>query len=817
MPLYINTNVTSLTTQMQLGKSQSAMQTAMTRLSSGLRINSAADDAAGLAISDRMTAQVTGLNQAVRNANDGISLAQTAQGALGQITNNLQRLRELSVQSSNATNTSSDRAALQQEASQLLQEIDRVAGQTQFNGVSLLDGNFTEQKFQVGANAGQTIGVTVNGAKTSQLGSSNTAALTAQGSSSAIDNGDLIINGVGIRASSASDDLASTPASTKAASAIAKAAAINASSTLTGVTAKADVNVSQGASMIAGQDGSGTLTLNGVDIALSLSGNTSSDRAAVVGAINKVSGQTGVVAEDTGSDSTGVKLTAADGRNITVDYGAATNTFDASNTGIRGLNATSVAGTAQVVGTAADAGVVTINNVSTDIVTLAGDATDLNTMADAINKISDKTGVTASITSGTASLTLTAADGRHIDVAAAMTNNAFTLASIGLGGVAATNAASTTAGTDYGSYTLTSDKEIKVQAGTAQGANVANSGLTEGTYKSQTAFTSAGTNNGLALKSDDIRINSVIVGPSKAEYDASSGYVSSMSQTDKDTLSSASAIAKSAAINAVKDQTGVTATVNATTMSGTDMTGAAAGSGTITINGVQTGNIGVAAVTDSVSAGQNRQVIINAINAISEQTGVKAIDTQDITQGIKLVAEDGRNINVQFDDGTAPANGLSAANTGINAANTGNTTAFGSFTLSSNAEFSVEKGTTAGIGNSGLQVGKFGSGHTGMDLSKLDISTAEGAAKAITAIDNALQQVDGNQAALGAIQNRFTSTISSLQSTATNLTAARGRILDADFASETASLSKAQVLQQAGTAMLAQANASGQGVLSLLR
>jgi hypothetical protein len=136
------------------------LATALQRLSSGLRINSAKDDAAGLAISERFTAQIRGLNQASRNANDGISLAQTAEGALGEISNNLQRIRELAVQSANATNSSTDRTALQNEVSQLVAEIDRVSSQTAFNGVKLIDGTFSAQAFQVGADAGQTISVT---------------------------------------------------------------------------------------------------------------------------------------------------------------------------------------------------------------------------------------------------------------------------------------------------------------------------------------------------------------------------------------------------------------------------------------------------------------------------------------------------------------------------------------------------------------------------------------------------------------------------------------------------------------------------------
>jgi len=159
MASIINTNINSLNAQRNLSSSQTSLATSMQRLSSGLRINSAKDDAAGLAIADRMTSQIRGMNQAVRNANDGISLAQTAEGALGEVANNLQRIRELAVQSSNATNSSSDRVALNAEVTQLVSEIDRVSKQADFNGTKLLDGSFNSQIFQVGANAGQTISV----------------------------------------------------------------------------------------------------------------------------------------------------------------------------------------------------------------------------------------------------------------------------------------------------------------------------------------------------------------------------------------------------------------------------------------------------------------------------------------------------------------------------------------------------------------------------------------------------------------------------------------------------------------------------------
>jgi len=159
MAQVINTNVMSLNAQRNLNTSSSSMATTIQRLSSGLRINSAKDDAAGLAIAERFTTQIRGLDVASRNANDGISLAQTAEGAMVEIGNNLQRIRELSVQSANATNSDTDRDALNSEVSQLLSEIDRVANQTSFNGTKLLDGSFSGALFQVGADTGQTIGI----------------------------------------------------------------------------------------------------------------------------------------------------------------------------------------------------------------------------------------------------------------------------------------------------------------------------------------------------------------------------------------------------------------------------------------------------------------------------------------------------------------------------------------------------------------------------------------------------------------------------------------------------------------------------------
>lgn len=187
MALTINTNVASLNAQRNLTSSSMDLATSLQRLSSGLRINSAKDDAAGLAISERMTTQVRGMNVAMRNANDGVSLAQTAEGSLDSVSNALQRIRELAVQSANATNSTSDRAALDAEAQQLKSEINRVATQTNFNGVKLLDGSFTNKTFQVGANAGETISISnIVNAKSDSLGTTDLAA-AAQGAATGFD------------------------------------------------------------------------------------------------------------------------------------------------------------------------------------------------------------------------------------------------------------------------------------------------------------------------------------------------------------------------------------------------------------------------------------------------------------------------------------------------------------------------------------------------------------------------------------------------------------------------------------------------------
>ena len=191
MGLFINTNQSALNAQRQLTSTSNSLSTSFERLSSGLRINGAKDDAAGLSITTRFSAQIRGLNQAVRNSNDGISLAQTAEGALNETTNILQRIRELAVQSANDTNNDADRGSLQAEVGQLKKELDRIAETTNFNGNKILDGTFLSKDIQVGANVGETINVSIDGAATGDLARQVRETAASEVTAVTLDDGDI--------------------------------------------------------------------------------------------------------------------------------------------------------------------------------------------------------------------------------------------------------------------------------------------------------------------------------------------------------------------------------------------------------------------------------------------------------------------------------------------------------------------------------------------------------------------------------------------------------------------------------------------------
>ncbi len=298
MPQIINTNIASLTAQRNLNRSQTSLATAMQRLSSGLRINSAKDDAAGLGIANRMTSQIRGLNQAIRNANDGISFAQTGEGALSTMGDAMQRIRELSVQSVNDTNSSSDRQALNNEVQQLIAEIGRIANSTQFNGQNILDGSSSTLTFQVGANQNQTIQVDGVDARTSQLGArlSTSGSISLTNSTAATG---IVINGNAVDTSSAttvSDVIAS----------------INEVAASSGVQAQKATSVDTGDLTAA----SAAATINGVSVTID-----ATDAASIsvsVDAINALTAQTGVTAAIGTTPATQISLSNSSGADIVI-------------------------------------------------------------------------------------------------------------------------------------------------------------------------------------------------------------------------------------------------------------------------------------------------------------------------------------------------------------------------------------------------------------------------------------------------------------------------------------------------------------------
>lgn len=706
MPAIINTNVASLNAQRNLDSSQNTLATALQRLSSGLRINSAKDDAAGLAISERFTAQIRGNSQAARNANDGISLSQTAEGDLVQVTNNLQRIRELAVQSANATNSASDRAALQLEATQLISEIDRVASNSAFNGVKLLDGSFTAQQFQVGANATANDRITISSiasARISVLGSATTNLATVTGggpvTSVALLAGDLTLNGVSVQGSVAGAAGQSTD------SAFSKAAAINLQSSLSFVTATANAVTASGVAAT-------PVTTAATPATFSLAG---------------------------------INAPAATSTTVT---GVAATAFTAPGDNI-------AAGDLQINGTAIGA------------ITAGGSAVAQGAnVAAAINLLTGTHGVTATANGTTGAVTLTNASTAAISVAFAGATATTARTGFTPGSQAANTYAAIT-GTNFtvGGTAITLGSTVAASSNdyaTALAAEVAADLSAAGNL----GYTAVNTGGKLDIqRADGANFSVVTTGANTASV---TGFTVGTRTTT----------------------TGVPASSTITAIT----------AGDLSINGVAI----TTAISGTTSASQRGTDLAAAINSQQSTTGVTASAAP--SGALTLTAADGRNVTVAF-AGTA-----NAGNTGLTAATTR-----GTVTLSSTDSAGI---TIAGAASAkvGLVNGLTASTATSTGgLSLLTIATVTGANAALATIDAALTTVNTSRANLGAVQNRFASTVSSLQTTVENLSASRSRIQDADFAQETAALSRSQILQQAGTAILAQANASANNVLSLLR
>jgi len=418
MAITINSNIASLNAQLNLSTSKNALDTSMQRLSSGLRINSAKDDAAGLAISDRMSSQIRGLAQATRNANDGISLAQTAEGAMQESTDILQRMRELSVQAGDGSNSDTDRASMQKEVSQLQQELNRISTSTSFNGKNLLDGSFTSQSFQVGASSGQTIAFSIGGTSATQLG---TNAIQAGGTAGSINTASLAATNTVVGSATTINGYLGSKSFTDANHDSAKtiAADINAITSNTGVSATAVTN----ANITAAATGAISFTLQGSNTtAVTISGNISSvnDLTTISDAINAQSGNTGItaslsaskgaillqdsqgddikIAGATGTTALGVTGVAADGSTLS---GAAVAVTSAAPAATIGGNVT-LNSTGSYSVTGADVTVIAAANVNSTLQSVSG--IDISTQAGATKALSTIDSALSSIDNSRANL-----------------------------------------------------------------------------------------------------------------------------------------------------------------------------------------------------------------------------------------------------------------------------------------------------------------------------------------------------------------------------------------------------------------------------
>jgi flagellin len=640
MASVINTNVSALMAQDSMTKAGRATSTAMQRLSTGLRINSAKDDAAGLAIGDRMTAQTRGLNMAIRNANDGISLMQTAEGAMDEVTNMLQRMRELAVQSVNSTNTAQDRVDMDAEVQQLKTEIDRVAKTTQFNNINLLDGTFTNKTLQIGDKATTTMKVDVTSVKVQDLGMGNSAG-----------GGNVIIGG----RQGFTDD--SVPALTYFTTASSMSLVIN-----------------------------------------------------------------GVIVEPITSTTAGSQPSPSAGKRDLHDVVAAIN---ASNTGVTASAFNEVV--AKTVGTGIlSAGVMSITvtkmDTGSDLALTIGGTNSMQDLVDQINSVGSASTVQAKLD-------------------------------------------------ESGKLVLFNNSGSSIQ-------------VSDQSATSTTAF------NGRSGFSQSQRFNGML------KLESTTGGPISIGTTAEINAGTADDEHKALA------QLGLQKTLGMRTVNGTDkiadaysVVGAAITASTtewvkgeMQLNGVDIWRDGQ--VTDTTRGK------VDLINSFADQTGVTADIISDFDGAVSMRLNSVNNTPISIALGNTAMSdtpGLAAYTThGFREQNVGA------------ADFDGNKPT-------------YGSVAGGGSLAGMNVLTEAGATAAITMVDNAIAKVDTSRAKLGAYQNRLTSTVNNLTNVVTNTEASRSRIMDTDYSKETTALAKSQIISQAATAMLAQANQSQQSVLSLLK
>ena len=735
----INTNIRALMTNAAMQANERPLTVAMEQLSTGKRINSSRDDAAGMAIANWMTTEVRSLNQAVRNAGDGVSLLQTADGATSEISDMLQRMRELSVLSANDTYSAAQRSFMDMEFQQLKKQIVQIADKTEWNGFPILNGS-----------TGIPMG---HQSKTTGLGSfasPNIPATTPPSFSlSTLSDQDLVVNGIPIGIPQATDDTktAWSPSSDyRAFSAIAKAAAINAKIQDTGgVRATVQANLMAGTAMSAvSPTPSGQVTINGITIDLTVSPiDTATTRSNVIRAINTMTPETGVIAKDSGHDATGIQLIAADGRNIEVQLDAALAGYTGLKSGLQ------------------------LGNI---VLTTPGDT--------------------------------------HLDI-------------------------------------------------TSPSGSIGNWGLTTGHFESSLSRTSttgrmlnAAPSSYVSLQTGDLKINGFAIRATTSADDGVSKSSLQIPTSDK----AGSAIALATAINESSAQTKVNALAVGAVLHGQTISSSTSLSGTsetymLNLNSTSI-SISILA-TDSASERLNK--VLTTINSSSERSGVKAM--VNTNGGIDLTTVDGRNLTLN----EGPRTDLTLADLGLSAnISSTPTTYYGTVSLQSESPFKVEPGDLGyGSGSNFLALG-FAEGNYGAESAGrlnfqvgarkyqtitidmpdfgnngpltglvtsdvklttpiVDIKTPANATKTTSILDQVLLNVNEARATMGAVVNRLNHAMDNLSNVVLNTTESRSKIEDTDYASASSEVARRQIIQQAATAILAQANANQQTVMKLLQ
>jgi len=936
----INTNVQALGAQKSLYEAERSLSTAMERLSTGKRINSAADDASGLSIATRMTSQVKGLNMAIRNANDGISLVQTTEGALSEVTDMLQRMRELAIQATNGTANASDRAALDAEVQQLKAEIDRIATTTTFNNQAILDGSFKNKVLQIGDSADATVGVAIASAKVADLGMGNSGAggdsivgaRIGLGSSSTMEAGDVLINGQALAAIASGSDIEdlinninsnvdnvtasgfNVVVAKNAGNGVTTAGQFNLQVTALGASAAtsyaisasnsmdelvANINAEAGGVVTASVNDQGKLVLSnetGATIAVNDTSGTTGNYDGASGFYSS-SGFSSTYGTYTGF----LKLSSDDGSAIRVEAGNTGLTSPGTETdlallGFREVSTepenehyttTGLALVGTSVSTSWGMSDITINGVriyDEDVVT-----TSFQGKLNAINNFTDETGVTASAYyEKTYDTTSYAWDNGGVMINGVSVRKGASLAAF------ATNINAAT--TSHGLVATVNGKNLTLTGANVQSVDIdqvdPNSVITLGSY-ANAIQASAGVTRTIEIVTADIYAGRTLTVYARGTASATTGRSFAASYTMKtgDTVTAVARGLNDAIVASQNNPSNAnvpgayavgssnTALITAAASTGTITFVSAAGYGTAELGimvtekasdvrmvskvsgaAVSAATLGITILTGDLVAGRVLELRIwngvarggqpiddifvrHTVTSTDTVTTVAAALVTEIAKTTSQAAFAGKNSGFS---GTAAEVGYTGGVIKITAAalygaawgeivainpafGEGETT-YGRIRLdaANNVPIQIALGDSSTVAEHGFLEMNAGAADYevnsptlgaggGSSLSGTNVLTIANANKAITALDGAIEAVNKSRSSLGALENRLSHTVDNLSNVVLNTEASRSRILDTDYAAETSEMAKQQIIQQAATAMLAQANQLPQTVLALLK